>query len=159
MARRSIRVKPSPRRAAATKPRGAKPAGLTLEAVLDLPVVGQQLAIEHGLPFAAVVRLRELLGIPLDELAARMAIPGRTLARRKSEGVLDPLESDRLLRIARLFVLARGLFDGDAKTAREWLNAPQRALGAKTPLEFASTEVGAREVEALVGRLAHGVFT
>ena len=35
----------------------------------------------------------------------------------------------------------------------------QKALGEKVPLELLVTELGAREVEALIGRLEHGVFS
>jgi uncharacterized protein (DUF2384 family) len=35
----------------------------------------------------------------------------------------------------------------------------QKGLGGKTPLEYADTEPGAREVEDLLGRLEHGVFS
>jgi uncharacterized protein (DUF2384 family) len=31
------------------------------------------------------------------------------------------------------------------------------ALGNQVPLEFAASEVGAREVENLIGRLEHGI--
>jgi putative toxin-antitoxin system antitoxin component (TIGR02293 family) len=40
-----------------------------------------------------------------------------------------------------------------------WLKSPQKALGGKTPLEYSDTEPGAREVEDLLGRLEHGVFS
>ena len=36
---------------------------------------------------------------------------------------------------------------------------PQRALGGAIPLDIAKTEVGAREVEQIIGRLEQGVFT
>ena len=68
-------------------------------------------------------------------------------------------ESDRLLRTARLFRLAVDLFDGDRQAARQWLQTPKRALGGATPLDHAATEVGAREVEDLVGRAEHGVVS
>jgi uncharacterized protein (DUF2384 family) len=34
-----------------------------------------------------------------------------------------------------------------------------RALGGRSPLDFAQTEPGAREVENVIGRLEHGVFS
>ena len=37
--------------------------------------------------------------------------------------------------------------------------AKNRALGGATPLDFAKTEPGAREVENVLGRLEHGVFS
>jgi putative toxin-antitoxin system antitoxin component (TIGR02293 family) len=84
-------------------------------------------------------------------------ISSRTLSRRKEEGRLHPDESDRLIRAARIFALTSELFDGDVDSARKWLMAAQPALGGSTPIEYASTDVGAREVESLIGRLEHGI--
>jgi len=84
-------------------------------------------------------------------------ISSRTLARRREEGRLHPDESDRLIRAARIFGLTSELFDGDVDSARKWLTEAQPALGGSTPIEYASTEVGAREVESLIGRLEHGI--
>jgi putative toxin-antitoxin system antitoxin component (TIGR02293 family) len=84
-------------------------------------------------------------------------ISPRTLSRRKEEGRLHPDESDRLIRAARIFALTSELFDGNVDSARKWLTAAQPALGGSTPIEYASTDVGAREVESLIGRLEHGI--
>ncbi len=43
--------------------------------------------------------------------------------------------------------------------ARAWLTSPVRALGGATPLQYASVEPGAREVERLLVRLEHGVYS
>ena len=48
---------------------------------------------------------------------------------------------------------------GDQERAEAWLKKPNKALGMKTPLQYAETEPGAREVENLLGRLEHGVFS
>jgi putative toxin-antitoxin system antitoxin component (TIGR02293 family) len=64
-----------------------------------------------------------------------------------------------VLRFARLFRLALELYDGDADAARAWLQKPARALDGVRPLDHAETEEGAREVERLLGRLEHGVYT
>jgi len=61
--------------------------------------------------------------------------------------------------MANIFEKAVDLFEGDAKAAIAWLQRRQRALGNKPPFELARTELGAREVEDLIGRLEHGVFT
>ena len=54
---------------------------------------------------------------------------------------------------------AESLFGGDRALAMEWLEAPARALAGHTPLQFARSEIGAREVEDLIGRLEHGVLS
>lgn len=119
----------------------------------------QHRLVGAGLPYTAAEHLRQALGLTLGELAALVTIQLRTLSRRSDGGRLEAAESDRLLRAARLFGRTTQLFDGDVEKAREWLRTDNRALGRRSPLEFARTEVGAREVEALIGRLEHGVFT
>ena len=62
-------------------------------------------------------------------------------------------------RYERFFDEALELFEGDAQAAERWLSSPKAALGGAVPSELAETGVGAREVEALIGRLEHGVFS
>jgi uncharacterized protein (DUF2384 family) len=38
-----------------------------------------------------------------------------------------------------------------------WLARENRALGGQTPLSLADTDLGARSVEALLGRIGHGL--
>jgi putative toxin-antitoxin system antitoxin component (TIGR02293 family) len=90
-------------------------------------------------------------------LARLVAVSPRTLHRRKGTR-LRPQESDRLLRFSRLFAQAVELFEGDEEAARRWLARPLVALAGQTALELAETDVGTREVEALIGRLEHGVL-
>jgi putative toxin-antitoxin system antitoxin component (TIGR02293 family) len=59
--------------------------------------------------------------------------------------------------MARVAGLAIRLFEGGLAEARTWLLSPHAALGNELPLEFATSEVGAREVENLIGRLEHGI--
>jgi len=115
--------------------------------------------MEKGFAYRSFDHLRRNLGLSAAGLAEAAGIRPRTLTRRKEQGRLQPDESDRLLRISRLFGRALELFEGDAAAARAWLAAPQSALGSAAPLELARTELGAREVERLIGRLEHGVFS
>jgi putative toxin-antitoxin system antitoxin component (TIGR02293 family) len=114
--------------------------------------------LKHGLPPSAFERLREQLDLASDALARLTGVSTRTLARRKKQDApLAPDTSERLLRIARLYEIATDVLMGEAE-ARRWLKAPNAALGGQSPLDYADTEPGAREVEDLLGRLAHGVF-
>jgi putative toxin-antitoxin system antitoxin component (TIGR02293 family) len=114
--------------------------------------------IEAGLPLVEFEALRTLLDLTGEELAERLAISRSTLARRKKSGRLDREESDRLVRFARLYARAADVL-GEEEDARRWLKSPARALGMVTPLVFAETEAGAREVENLLGRIEYGVFS
>jgi len=63
------------------------------------------------------------------------------------------------LRISTIFEKSVELFDGDISAAVNWLTTPKKALNNQQPLTYSRTEIGAREVENLIGRLEHGVFS
>ena len=114
--------------------------------------------LRRGLSFDALARLSTESGIPVSEIAAVIGIPERTLARRKVAGKLAADESERLLRISRIFEATVRLFAGDVGAAVAWMRKARVALGGHSPLEYSATELGAREVENLIGQLEHGVF-
>jgi putative toxin-antitoxin system antitoxin component (TIGR02293 family) len=113
--------------------------------------------VRKGLRYSSFSRFQRNTGIPSASIAELIQIPARTLTRRKAEGKFTPEESDRLVRAARIFGRAMELFEGHAAEAREWLTDSQPGLGGRIPLEFARTQVGAEEVENLVGRLEYGI--
>lgn len=115
--------------------------------------------LDEGFPFEAFTRFQRASGLPVGNIARLVDIPPRTLMRRRSRGKLLPAESERLLRLSTIFEQAVDMFEGDADAARKWLTSRNRELGNEAPLEFARTEIGARAVEDLIGRLEHGVFT
>lgn len=115
-------------------------------------------ALKKGLPISAFERLYKAMGLSVLELGSVANISLRTLRRRKHDGKLTPEESERVYRIACVFDRAVDVF-GEAKIAREWLKEPLIALSGKTPLEYLGMEVGAREVEGLLGRIEHGIFS
>lgn len=115
--------------------------------------------LEAGLSFEAIEALEANSGLDMAMLATLIGIPDRTLSRRKSVGRLGRDESERLLRISNIFEKAVELFEGDTESAVQWLTTPKKALGGQQPIQFSKTEPGAREVENLIGRLEHGVFT
>ena len=114
--------------------------------------------IKKGLPISAFEKIQKELEVSADTLAFTVNIASRTLARRKKEGRFQPDESERILRIASLFDRALQVLH-NRNRVRLWFKSPQKGLGGKTPLEYADTEPGAREVEDLLGRLEHGVFS
>lgn len=113
--------------------------------------------IEAGLPYRSWEAFLRNSELGRAELIDLVRIPPRTLTRRKERGRLEPDESDRLARAARVFGGAILLFEGDAQGARRWFTSPQIALGGARPIDYAASDVGAREVEALIGRLEHGI--
>lgn len=88
-----------------------------------------------------------------------LAIPERTLARRKASGSLQEDETDRILRLLRLKGIIERMFHGDSHRAARWMTSPSPALGGHTPLEAAATERGVLRVTDLVGQTMHGVVS
>ncbi len=114
---------------------------------------------QHGLRYGCLETLQETLQLSAEEIANAVGISGRTLSRRRDEGTLTSGESDRLVRLAILFGEVAELFDGDREAARDWLKRPNRGLGHRSPLDAASTFIGTREVQKLIGRIEHGIYS
>jgi putative toxin-antitoxin system antitoxin component (TIGR02293 family) len=115
-------------------------------------------SVRQGLPFRELERLQEDIEMPLEQLARKLAISRSTLQRRKAAGRLSPEESDKVIRFSRLLRHAAKVF-GSLANARLWLKFPQRGLGGAVPLDYAETEVGAREVNNLIGRIEYSVYS
>jgi putative toxin-antitoxin system antitoxin component (TIGR02293 family) len=111
--------------------------------------------VHSGFPHAAVEGLLESSGLTLKEMASSLDLSLRSLQRRKSQGRLARYESDRLYRLARLLALAE-YFLGDRQAAIDWLRRPNRVLGGRAPLSVVDTELGARQVENILGRIGYG---
>jgi putative toxin-antitoxin system antitoxin component (TIGR02293 family) len=80
-------------------------------------------------------------------------VPEATYKRRV---LLSPQESGRTERLARVIASAEYAWN-DQDDAREWLMRPHPELAGKAPIEAASTELGARQVEGILDRLLHGL--
>jgi len=114
--------------------------------------------IRTGLPYASLETLISKLRLPRTEAAAALNLPERTLARRRKEKRLSPDESDRVLRLARLFSHAADVLESE-ENAAAWLSQPNRALHKKTPLSLIDTDSGTREAEDVLWQIAHGIFS
>ena len=70
-------------------------------------------------------------------------------------GSMTKAASRRLLRLTEM---ATTIF-ADAAFARKWLSLPNPALNRRIPSELAATDEGAREVQLILKRIAHGVYS
>lgn len=112
-------------------------------------------AIKEGFPPRVVEQLMRASGLTLKELATALDLSPRSLQRRRRTGRLARYESDRLYRLARIVALADD-FLGNHDRAIHWLKRPNRALGGISPVAALDTELGARQVENILGRIAYG---
>ena len=114
--------------------------------------------IREGLPYASLEKVMERFSLTREEISSALDLPARTLARRKQERRLHRDESDRLFRLVRIAAQAAGILGGEEKASR-WLHTPNRALGGDRPLEMLDTDLGTRQVEEVLGRIEHGVYS
>src|SRR6266496_2626281 len=82
----------------------------------DTPTLHKK--VEEGFAFGALLKILKLMALPLQVLADILSIPPRTLQRRKAAGRLEPDESDRLLRLSRIYGKAIELFEGRSEERR-----------------------------------------
>ena len=115
-------------------------------------------AVKAGLPYASLEALIGKLGLGREEAAAALHLPQRTIARRKKEQRLQADESDRVLRLARISAQAISTLGSEEKAA-QWLRRPNRALGNLPPLDLLDGDIGIRQVEEILGRIAHGTIS
>ena len=113
--------------------------------------------VRKGLPARAIDALARAVQLTQAELSKTLAIPERTLIRRKKEGILSAEESAKLVRVARVLHRAVEVFE-DHAAALDWLKAPNQALGRVSPLSLLDTDLGAEAVLDTLGRIEHGVF-
>jgi putative toxin-antitoxin system antitoxin component (TIGR02293 family) len=134
------------------EPRGTKATAKTFSPQQVIEV------INRGLPIGELEYLRFHLDVPIDRLTQNIGLSRATFHRRKAAGRLTSDESDKVVRFAQLLGLANRVLENE-DDARRWLTSPQYGLGGAVPLNYARTEVGAREVEDLLNRIEYGVYS
>lgn len=110
-----------------------------------------------------------LNGLPIDtvELVVGQIYPGQTdkfyklvprttlIRRQKESSLLNVEESQKAERLARIFSFDVEVWSNKDK-AREFMQKPHPMLEDRTPFETSLNELGARQVEQLLGRLMFG---
>ena len=114
--------------------------------------------VRSGLPYQSLESIRDRLNLSLPEAAIVLHVPLRTLARRRHGRKLDADESDRLYRLARIAGQAVAVLGTEEKAAT-WLRRANRALNGEVPLGLLDTDLGARQIEDVLGRIEHGVVS
>lgn len=124
---------------------------LKVESEADLLRIGQ-----GGVTTKAFKRATSKLDLPFDLIG-----PATTIRRRlEANERFNTAESERLLRVARVFAEATGLF-GDEVAAKAWMNTAAEFVPGQppvTPVQIAISDSGARLIEATILRTAHGIF-
>lgn len=120
---------------------------------------GWHALIRQGIPVEALDAFKANIAVSDAELAQLLGVNERTLSRaRTGRATLDPVASDRLYRAVRVVALAIDTIE-DRDNAVRWLKRPQVGLGGTAPLALMTTDAGCTEVERLLLRIEHGVYS
>lgn len=115
-------------------------------------------SIRSGLPIESVDALIEGFNLTAEELVAPLGISLSTIKRRHKQQRFTTPVSDRVFRLAKIVALARDTLGSREKAAR-WLRKPNRALSGETPLSRLDTSLGSTQVEHVLQRIEHGLFS
>lgn len=112
-----------------------------------------------GLPMRALENFKEATALSDARLATLIGVSDKTLQRaRGTRRRLDPVTSDRLFRTANLIALAAEVLESSERGIA-WLSRAQIGLGGKIPFDLMTTEAGSEQVEQLLLRIEHGVYS
>jgi putative toxin-antitoxin system antitoxin component (TIGR02293 family) len=126
--------------------------GVSPNSALDMAEIA-----EKGLPTDSIAYLKEK-GLTFSEVS-EIVISPRTLKHRKARGEqLSVEETDRMLRVARIILLADQVF-GNHEKALTWLRQVDERINDRTPLRMLHTESGGRLVENLLWQIDEGVYS
>ena len=120
----------------------------------------QILRARQGIAVAEAVGIMQSWSIPVGAFAALLGVSERKWSRARAgrgDGLLSPVQSDRLLRASQVFDHARVAFDDD-QDAVAWFSIPNHALSGETPLSLMDTDAGVRHVDDVLTRIEFGVF-
>jgi putative toxin-antitoxin system antitoxin component (TIGR02293 family) len=130
----------------------------TLDDLDALPQAKLIEAITNGLPASLARDLARELEVTLEDMAGLLRLNPRTFQRRLDEGLLHLNESERLWELSAIFHRAVDVLES-RPGAVHWFKNPIQALGWATPMAYARTAVGLRELENILGRIEHGVYS
>ena len=116
--------------------------------------------VRAGVPVADAVELMQSWSIPVAKFAGVLGVSERKWSRVRAarpDDLLSPVESDRLVRVTRVLLHAKSVFDHE-RDAVAWFSMPNAALGGETPLSWLDTDAGVHQVDDVLTRLEFGVY-
>jgi putative toxin-antitoxin system antitoxin component (TIGR02293 family) len=132
---------------------GRTTVGRSLASAADLVA-----CVREGLPYESLEAVARRLDLSVDATGSALGLSRRTVARRRHEGRLDAIESEKIARLARVLARAEEVL-GSGEKARRWAHRPNRALGGASPLSLLDADIGAELAFEVLGRIDHGIVS
>lgn len=113
--------------------------------------------VRNGISYDLFEQIKNEMDISLKEISQALKISAKTLDRMKNAGKLNAAETEKILRLEKVFNKALDVF-GDRNDSVKWLKEPNVHLGEVSPLSLCDTEPGGNEAFNLLGGIEHGVL-
>ncbi len=127
--------------------------GHTIQTEMDLYELGKK-----GIPKKALITLAKNIHMSTRAMANILHITERTLQRKKDLDLLNESLSENSIQIAEVYSRGTDVFD-TIEDFQVWINASNKALNNKKPIELLSSRYGALLVLDELGRIEYGVFS
>jgi putative toxin-antitoxin system antitoxin component (TIGR02293 family) len=115
--------------------------------------------IRTGLPNTVLQKLKVLMDISADELAAIMHISTRTLLRKEADKKpLNSEQTERVIELARLYAKGEEV-TGSKAAFKEWMDTKVDSLGQKRPKDYLDTSLGIQMLLDELGRIEYGIYS
>lgn len=115
-------------------------------------------ASHKGISKQAVLRLADVMDIPMKDMAGLLNVSYKTLGRKRKTDLLDQLVSSLSIEIASTIANGLSVFEDAAKLKR-WLQKENRALSNRKPIELLNTPTGINMVNRVLSRIEEGVYS
>ncbi|MGR3317756.1 MAG: type II RES/Xre toxin-antitoxin system antitoxin [Candidatus Anammoxibacter sp.] len=113
--------------------------------------------VRNGISYDLFEQIKNEIETSLKEISENLKINAKTLDRRKKEAKLNPVETEKILRLEKVFNKALDVFE-DKNDSIKWLKEKNVHLGDVSPISLCDTEPGGNEAFNLLGRIEHGVL-
>lgn len=117
--------------------------------------------VEAGVSRSVVKSLPAALGATHSLLADLLDISEKSIQRLMKtslHAVVSRQISERTVRLMQIRQKAVDVFENEEQ-ALAWLIEPNEAFAGRSPLVHARTELGCRQIETVLDRIDHGVFS
>ncbi|CAM5277694.1 type II RES/Xre toxin-antitoxin system antitoxin [Alishewanella longhuensis] len=115
--------------------------------------------VQSGFSVELLTNVANIIGLRSALVAQSLGITNTTLARRRKHGHFNREESDRIFCLIQVTDRATDFFEGDRKSACQWMQTTAPALGQKKPIEMLQTTADTLAVLNLITRLEFGVHS
>lgn len=115
--------------------------------------------VKSGFSVELLSNVANIIGLSSALVAQSIGITSTTLARRRKHGHFNREESDRIFCLIQVTDRTTDFFEGNRKSAAQWLQTAAPALGQKQPIEMLETSADTLAVLKLITQMEFGVHS